>query len=251
MDDRLAAAPVVVSFAEAVRPVAGVVGFYVGGSLAFGDFQPGVSDLDLVAVIEKRLGVIERRRLTALHRSVVEADPSAGKLHCAYVPRDEVAGLDRKHLTWAHGELYRRAVSGVARAELLRNGIVVYGPPPADLLPALDEATLRSAALAELSGYWTGAVGKPHLWLQDVYVDLGLTTLARVEATVAEDRLITKTEAIGRLHRFAVPAELADQIARRRRGEAVALTDDERRDRGETVRRLVAAGIDRLLAEQN
>lgn len=251
MDDRLAAASVVVSFAEAVRPVAGVVGFYAGGSLAFGDFQPGVSDLDLVAVVDGRLGFGARRRLVALHESFIAADPAAAKLHCAYVPRTEVAGLDREHLTWAHGELYRRVVSGIARAELLQNGITVYGPPPAELLPPVDAAALRDAARAELSGYWTMAVGKPKLWTQDVYVDLGLITLARVEATVGEDRLITKREAIGRLDRFGVPADLADQIARRRRGEAVALTEAERQERAEVARRLVSAGIGRLLADES
>jgi hypothetical protein len=246
MDDRLATAPVVAAFAEAVRPIADVVGFYAGGSLAFGDYQPGISDLDLVAVIGRTLGPGARQRLAKLHRSVVAADPGAAKLHCAYVPRDDLADLAREHLVWAHGELYHRALSGIARAELLQNGITVYGPPPADLLPALDAATVHGAALAELTGYWTMAVGKPRLWLQDVYVDLGLITLVRVEATIAEGRLITKREAIGRLDRFGVGPELAEQIARRRRGEPVELTDDERRDRAELARGLMVAGIERL-----
>ncbi len=64
----------------------------------------------------------------------------------------------------------------VARAELVRGGITVLGPPPTTLFAAVDPATLAAGARSELTGFWTGAVRKPHLWLQDLYVDLGLLT---------------------------------------------------------------------------
>jgi len=48
--------------------VAGVLGFYAGGSLASGDFQPGRSDLDLVAVIAAELHGRQRRQLMTLHQ---------------------------------------------------------------------------------------------------------------------------------------------------------------------------------------
>jgi hypothetical protein len=68
----------------------------------------------------------------------------------------------------------------------------------------MDPAALKDAARAELAGYLSMAVGKPHLWLQDGYVDLGLVTLARAEATLTEGRLITKREAMERLPRLGV-----------------------------------------------
>ena len=68
VDVRLQQAPVVVSFARAGQPVAGVLGFYAGGSLASGDFQPGRSDLDLVAVIVAELHGRQRRQLMTLHQ---------------------------------------------------------------------------------------------------------------------------------------------------------------------------------------
>lgn len=247
MDHRLAPAPIVETFAHAVRPVADIVAFYAGGSLAYEDYRPAVSDLDLVAIVAHALDEDRQDRLTALHTALVADDPRAAKLHCAYVPADEADDLTAEHLTWAHNELYRRPLTGVARAELLDRGIVVYGPVPAATLPAIDRAALAAAALAELSGYWTTAVGKPHLWTQDVYVDLGLITLARVEATVAEGRLITKREAIERLDRFGASPSLVAQIRRRRRGESVTLTTEERVRRAEAVRGLVADGINRLL----
>ncbi len=241
------AAALVRECAERVRPLAGVVGFYAGGSLATGDYHPGVSDLDLIAVIDLSLTPGQESALTAEHRALMAARPAAAKLHCFYVPLPEIADVAQPHVNWAHGELYRRPMSGVVRADLLRHGVTVLGPPPAELVPPVSEAELADAARGELTGYWSGAVAKRHIWLEDVYVDLGLTTLARVEATLTEGRLITKTEAIARLDRFAVPPDLVAEVAARRRGEPTPLSGADRLRRAGVARRLVAAGIDRLV----
>ncbi len=236
----------VAAFATSVRPIVDAVAFYAGGSLASGDFHPGVSDLDLVAVIAAELDAPRCRRLRELHTSVRRTEPSAAKLHCDYVPQHDLTDLATPHLRWAHGELYRHPLSGIARAELLQGGITVYGPPPADLVPPLDLAATQAAARAELTGYWAGATRKAHLWRQDVYVDLGLLTVARAEALLSEGRLITKAEALTRLDRFGVDPELTEEIGRRRRGETVELTTRRRMRRAYTARRLVADGIRRL-----
>jgi len=94
-----------------------------------------------------------------------------------------------------------------------------------------------------LTGYWSGAVRKPWLWFDDLYVDLGLLTLARVEATLEDGRLITKREAITRLHRFGVDAELIEQIAQRRHGETVTLSRVARARRAYAARRCMVQGI--------
>lgn len=242
MDSRLSPAPVLTEFATRLRALIDPAGCYVGGSLAFGDYRPGISDMDVVVVVPSRLDRRSGKAVVALHQ---ELDVPA--LHCAYLAADNAADLKTTHAYWAQGELYDRAVSGIARAELLRGGIIVFGPPPGEVLPPLDEAEVRWAALAELSGYWTWAVGKEHVWTQDLYVDLGLITLARVEATVTGDLLITKAEAIARLGGFGVPESLIEEITRRRNGETVTLTDGERGERAVLARRLVSEGIARLL----
>jgi hypothetical protein len=98
----------------------------------------------------------------------------------------------------------------------------------------------------ELSGYWRGVVGKPHLWLQDVFVDIGLFTLARAEATLTDGRLITKTEALPRLAGLGVGPELVSEIERRRQGYEVSLSLRARQRRAKHARQVMAAGIIRL-----
>jgi Nucleotidyltransferase domain len=241
VDERLSMAPVVPIFADAVRAEAHVVAFYVGGSLALGDYRPGRSDLDLAAVVARPLTRSQRTALVALHRRI-----GASRLHCAYVPRTEIAEVTRPHLAWAHEKLFRRPFSGIARAELLAGGITLYGPPPAELIPPISPAALADAARAELDGYWRRAVRFRRRWRTDLHVDLGLTTLSRADATISQGRLLTKSEAIARLPALGVPAALAAEIAARRAGGEPPLTPAERRDRAVLVRRIMSDGIARL-----
>jgi hypothetical protein len=242
MDQRLSVAPVVPRFAAAIREVAGVTAFYAGGSIGSGDYRPGISDLDLVAVLGAPLPRARRERLRQLHRTV-----GAAKLHCAYVPLPEISDVSVKHVNWAHERMFRRPLSGISRAELHQFGVTVYGPPPAAVVPAVSREALSEAARVELRGYWTGAVRRARVWRTDLHVDLGLTTVSRADVTIAEGRLITKREAIDRLPALGVPAELADEIRRRRAGERVVLAEAQTRARAVLVRRIMREQLGRLL----
>jgi len=248
MDERLAPAPVVGAFATTVRPVAAVVAFYAGGSLATGDFRPGLSDLDLVAIVARPPSPAVRRSLLELHESFAAAHDDAAKLHCAYVPEQHASDVGRKHLWWAHGRLLRRPFSGIGRGELQQGGIVVYGAPPEDHLPPLSRAELVEAARTELRGYWSGAVRRMTVWRTDLHVDLGLTTVSRADATIAGDGLISKREAIARLPRLGVPDWLAAEIAHRRDGGTVTHSDESRQARAVLTRQLMREHLARLLA---
>jgi hypothetical protein len=240
MDERLSVAPVVTEFAEAVRDVAGVIAFYAGGSIGSRDYRPGISDLDLVAVLGAPIP--RRGRLRRLH-----ARFDVPELHCAYVPQDDIADISVRHLAWAHERLFRRPLSGIARGELHHFGVTVYGPPPADTIPEVSAAQLAQAARDELRGYWLGAVRHRKRWLTDLHVDLGLTTVARADATVSEGRLITKREAIERLAGLGVPGQVIDGIRRRRAGEQVGYTPDELGERARITRRVMRAQLTRML----
>jgi len=225
-----------------------VIGLYVGGSVATGDYRPGVSDIDVVALMNRKPNPEVRRAIVAVHRGLIDESPEAVAVHCVYVPRDDAGDPLRKQWTWAFEELFRRPLSGIARAELLADPVVLSGPSPSTWLPPMTVEDLRAAASLELSGYWTSALRKAAIWRQDTYVDHGTTTLARADATIREGRLITKTEAITRLTELGLPAEIVDDIAARRRGEqSPALTAAETKQRARTVRRFMGHHIDRLV----
>ncbi len=245
MDHRLAPVPAVAALASALGDV--VDGLYVGGSVASGDYHPAVSDIDAVALVGDPLGPAARRALTHTHQELSRARVNAAGLHCAYVVRRYVGDVGHRHWTWAFDELFRRPFSGIARAELLADPVVVRGPHPSEWLPAMDVDDLRDAARAELSGYWTTALRKRAIWRQDVYVDHGVTTVARADLTIRDGRLVTKTEAIAHLAELGLPPEILAGVRRRRAGDDVSISPADREARGDDVRRFVRAQIARLL----
>ena len=111
-----------------------------------------------------------------------------------------------------------RALSGITRAELVTCGIRVHGREPTALLPSMTADDIRAAARAELCGYWAWAVRRPLIWLDPVIAELGLTSMARGRAGLADGRLISKTEAIDGIH---APDWLRRHLAERRRGGRV------------------------------
>jgi hypothetical protein len=211
--------PVVVDdLGERLTRLGWVSDLLVAGSLATGDYTPGVSDLDLVALTTGPVGAERQGILADLHRELDAGSGQGLKLGCVYVDADTVGRLDMRHPTWTHGVLVQRILSGVTRAELGRHGYAVFGRTPAVVFPAVTDDDVRAAAKAELTGYWTWAARRPWIWLDPVIADLGLTSMARGRHALTHGDLLTKSAAI---QQADAPAWLIEQLSARRRGEAV------------------------------
>jgi hypothetical protein len=205
-------------FGRALSGYGWVSDLFVAGSLATGDYVPGVSDLDLVAVCDGPLGPDRIGVLTELHRRLDRGAAAGADLGCVYVEHDRLAEPDAVHPTWTHGRLVERTLSGITRAELVLHGFEVMGRAPWEVLPPMTADDVRAAAHDEVCGYWAWAARRPRLWLSPVIADLGLTSMARGRHAIRTGRLLTKSEAIAQSE---APAWLVDHLAARRRGEAV------------------------------
>ncbi len=215
-EDRLPRA--VTALAERLADLGWVRDLLVAGSLATGDHVPGVSDLDLVAVVA---GPVDRARtalLAGVHTDLDRGAAAGADLGCVYVDEGRLLETAALHPTWTHGSLVQRILSGITRAELVRHGFPVFGRAPTDVLPRMSDDEVRAAARAELCGYWAWAVHRPHLWLAPGMADLGLTSMARGRFALRTGHLLTKTEAV---EQARAPAWLVDQLRARRRGEVV------------------------------
>jgi hypothetical protein len=210
--------PVVRQLADRLDALGWVTDLLVAGSLATGDYVPGVSDLDLVALTAGPVGAARQELLAGLHRELDGGAARGLDLGCGYVDAGRLADPGALHPTWTHGALVQRSLSGVTRAELVRHGFAVLGRPPATVLPDMTDEDVRGAARAELCGYWAQAARRPLWWLNPVIADLGLTSMARGRHALATGQLLTKTQAVERAH---APAWLKDQLRARRRGQRV------------------------------
>jgi hypothetical protein len=235
-------------FVSAVRQAVPTVAVWAHGSLALGDFQPGRSDLDLIAVVEAPLDGEDRDQLASMHQRFLEEEPAAAKLHCSYMVRAELAEAGADHVTWAHGMVLDRPVTPVTRRELLDGGLTLYGPPPVELLPPLLPGQLEDFIRRDLDEFWLPATGKPLLWLRDIWVDLGLLVLARATVTLRDGRLITKGEALAELQKLGAPADVVRDIHDRRYSHPTPLSRLQRIRRALRARAFVRRGIKHTLA---
>jgi hypothetical protein len=206
-------------FVGAVQPVVPLVSVWAHGSLAGGDYQPGRSDLDLIAVLARPCTAAEEQRLGGVHESLGSAVALASRLHCSYCAAGELDDPSRLHLTWAHKEFLRRRVTPVTRRELHDFGLVLYGEEPATLLPPVTSGQLAEFVVQDLASFWLPSLDHRERWDRDIWVDLGLLTLARATVTLRDGTLITKARALCVLTELGAPAEVVDDIRQRRYGE--------------------------------
>ncbi|WP_225828087.1 nucleotidyltransferase domain-containing protein [Streptomyces naphthomycinicus] len=232
-------------FHEALRPLRPRA-LWAHGSLAGGDYQEGRSDLDLIAVLPAPLTLRTVRRLVMLHRGL-RREPLAAKLHCSYLTPATLDDPDRSHFTWAHGHAMRRPVTPVTRRELHDFGRVLDGEPPAGLLPPVPERQLNGFVVRDQRTFWRPAVDKARLWRQDVWVDLGLLTFARATVTLRDGRLISKREALDELPALGAPAEVVEDVARRRYDTPAPAPADWPARRAGLTRAFLGPAIDALV----
>ncbi|WP_121746404.1 nucleotidyltransferase domain-containing protein [Streptomyces sp. E2N166] len=233
-------------FLQELRPLAPVA-VWAHGSLAGGDYQEGRSDLDLIAVLGRPVTARTAWRLGLLHARL-GAEPLAEQLHCTYLSPDTVADSARRHLTWAHGRLFKRPVTEVTRRELHGFGRVLHGRSPHSVLPPVSDTELAAFVVRDQRDFWRPAVRRDGLWRQDVWVDLGLLTFARATVTLRDGDLISKRQALTELRGLDAPDEVVADIEGRRYGNPVPPEAGWTARRSELTRSYLGPAIDTLVA---
>lgn len=140
-----------------------VEGLYLHGSLGFGEWYDGRSDVDFVAVSSRRPDEQEVRRLGALHEQLGEVfpRPSFDGFHCTW---DDLARAPYlcPDVPCTLGGLWedegRIDVNPVTWHELARHGVTVRGPDLDEVSVWTDDEALRSYTLENLETYWAGEV---------------------------------------------------------------------------------------------
>jgi hypothetical protein len=230
-------------FTAEVGGVLPLAALWAHGSLALGDFQPGRSDLDLIALTGTALTSAHEQDLRRVHEALRSEEPLAENLHCSYIARSDVADASRRHLTWAHGELFERVVSPVSRRELHQGGLRLLGAAPSAVIPLVTDQELTDFIRGDLRDFWYPATDQADLWLRDIWVDLGLLTFARATVTLSDGRLITKREALDVLVDLGAPADVIRDIFRRRYENPPPIAEGWRTERGRQARTYLREAI--------
>jgi hypothetical protein len=214
---RAALGPLLNHLAAGIRGVLGtkLLGLYLWGSFAVGDFDPRISDLDLVAALSADVDAREYAALGAMHEALARAYPEwAGRIEVRYAT---VATLDRpaaggEIVSISPGEPLNRRRSDerwqidwyVAR----ERGIALHGPPPGELLAPIPRERFLASVRANVAS-WDDWIDQVHGHRGQAYAILLMCRALR--ATVHGDQL--SKPAAGRWAQGALPA-WADLIGR-------------------------------------
>ncbi len=207
---------------------------YLTGSIALGDYVPGVSDIDLVAIMPATPTADQVGALRGVHESHGERP----FLDVTYLTDEQfaarpVAGEVVPHSTDGvfHHDQSAGQLNPVTWAELSRHGITVRGVAPT---LTIDDQALRAWNRGNLAGYWAALAAEAHgiTGARHATDPIDSATLVwavlgppRLHYTIMTGEVVSKTAA-GRYAASIFPdwADLIDRCVRARHGEAIATT---------------------------
>lgn len=188
--------------AQGVKEIFGeeLVGFYLTGSLSYGDFEPGRSDIDLAAVLEVPANLEQIAKIGKLH---LEAEQKfkqwAGRIECSYIPRvmlAEVLPPKEPRPYFGAGIFYPAADYGnewlINRHFLYQYGVVVVGPDFKTLAAPVETKNLKEACIRDLRREWVPKINDEKFLANSHYQSYVVLNLCRIIYTVANGEAASK-----------------------------------------------------------
>jgi Domain of unknown function (DUF4111) len=138
-----------------------VTGLYLRGSLAFGEYFQGQSDVDFTAVLAGRPGADQLAELASAHAAVYDAHPGP-HFDGFHLLRTDLASPPGEcpDLPCMFGGSFRPAgrfdVNPVTWHELARRAVAIRGPALTEADVWTDDDALLAYSHANLTSYWAG-----------------------------------------------------------------------------------------------
>lgn len=181
-----------------------LVGVYLDGSIALGEFESDRSDIDFVVVTDDDIGRPTLAALQGLHTRLATAPRWGLELEGSYVPRRSIRRHDSRPP--AHPYIDR----GTARLEvthqengywvihrhvLREHGVTLLGPEPRTLIDEVTAAQLRVATADTLREWWMPMVDDPTRLQHWGYRCYAVLTMCRMLYTLSHGAIVSKRSA--------------------------------------------------------
>jgi len=226
-----------------------VEAFWLTGSAVSGDWWPGVSDVDFVALTSRVPTGDDLAALAAVH---VPGGPHVDGVYVSDLTDLPSAGEPAPHVqdgVFATGAC--GSCTPVAWLELRTRGVALRGPAPVEVVPAPDPAALRAWLLGNLHGYWSQEADRLERALADRPEDQPLSAMGtcwvvlgppRLHATLVTGEVISKSDA-GEYVARLLPrhADLVERCVAARAGADVAFTTVDGREAVALMRTVIAS----------
>jgi hypothetical protein len=178
-----------------------LLGMYLDGSLATGDFDLRRSDVDFLVATDAALPSNLFKMLQAMHARIATSGlPLATELEGSYIPKDALRRYDPTQARHPRIEregrglhLEQHASDWVIHRSILREcGIALLGPAPSALIDPVAPDDLRRAVAALVREWWAPMRADPVLLRQDGYRAYAVLTMCRVLYTLASGTVVSK-----------------------------------------------------------
>jgi hypothetical protein len=190
-----------------------LVGVYLRGSLALGDFNPETSDIDFLAVTRQPLSAAEFDALAQMHARLAEMpNPFSDRLEGSYIDQTALKQFlphERRHPTigpdWPFCWGDHRDNWILERWIVREKGILVSRPTPMTpvcpkaLISPISPEALKQAVRAELAARlrdWAGGAASPDWLLPRYYQAFEIETMCRALYTLQHGALPSKPCAV-------------------------------------------------------
>jgi hypothetical protein len=178
-----------------------LVGVYLDGSLATGDFAEHSSDIDVLVVTEEALSDEVVAALGTMHaRLATGTSKWARELEVSYIPRRAIRRFDpgdHRHPCIQRGGdqlvIEEHGRDWVIHRHVIReHGASFAGPDPRTLIDPVDAGDLRDAVVSLLHGWWMPAP-TCRRWLDNpFYRSYAVLTMCRMRYTLQHGVVVSK-----------------------------------------------------------
>lgn len=181
-----------------------LAGIYLFGSLALGDFDPESSDVDLLVVTELALDEEKLACLSNAHEKIFSSKlPLAAALEVTYMSRDALHSFAAgKSLCFRVDRASPKLRADTLDVDWLINffalhqgGRALKGPKISSLIPEVTPAELRHAMVQLNARWWQPIAEAPEKLVSCAYRYYAVLTMARMLATAASGKVVSKKAA--------------------------------------------------------
>ena len=238
-----------------------VDGLYLRGSLGFGEYFEGQSDVDFTAVLSARPGADQLAALAVAHEAVFTAHPKPHFDGFHLLREDLARAPDRcQDVPVMFEGVFKPStrdydMNPVSWHELARHGVTVRGPALSERDVWTDDAALRAFSHGNLGSYWAGVadslVKHPAEATEPWLVAWSVLGVSRLHHLLATGTLTSKSGA-GRYALTAFGPQwhriIREALRARERPGDVSSYDDEPAARGRDTAAFTVMAVESGLA---
>lgn len=181
-----------------------LIGLYLTGSLTYGDFDHGSSDIDFLAVTDSGLSDEQLQLLKALHERIGEAVPFwAKRLEGSYITQDMLTYKERPEAKRPYvngGKIHQYQYGNewtINLYALQECGLAIIGPEPNDIFPNVTIDDVRAASKQDLVDDWLPKLENPEAFNNPGYDSnhlkaYAVLTMCRILHRAKNDNIASK-----------------------------------------------------------